>query len=230
MGTAIQAAELLFGRYRRQILALLLLRPEESFYVRELERLSGMRPGPLHRELSALAETGLVRRVPHGNQVRYQANRDAPIYRELAAIFRKTAEPAGRPDSALEAREPDAAYRVQPPFEPPVGSSQAVSASLKRLAVSRRDLAAICRKWAISRMSLFGSVTRKEFRPDSDVDVLVEFPRGSAPSLFGTVHLRDELSALFGGRRVDVVTPAILRNPLMRKSVEQDLQVVYEAG
>lgn len=223
MRTAQQAAELLFGQYRRQILALLLLRPEESFYVRELERLSGMRAGPLHRELTALAEAGLVRRLSQGNQVRYQADQSAPIFGELAGIFRKA---SGADGGSAQVREPEEHYRVPATAR---RSRDETSSSLKQLDVSKRDLAAVCRKWGISRMSLFGSVTREDFRPDSDVDVLVEFPRGGAPSLFGIVQLRDELGTLFGGRAVDVVTPAVFRNPVRKKAIEQDLQVVYES-
>jgi predicted nucleotidyltransferase len=86
-----QLVELLFGAYRRQVLSLLLLRPDESFYVREIGRLTGVPAGSLHRELKALTEAGLLMRSAAGNQVRYQASRDCPIYEELAAIFRKTA-------------------------------------------------------------------------------------------------------------------------------------------
>ena len=68
-----------------------LLRPDESFYVREIGRLTGVPTGPLHRELKALAESGLLARSVSGNQVRYQAARDCPIFPELAGIFRKTA-------------------------------------------------------------------------------------------------------------------------------------------
>jgi predicted nucleotidyltransferase len=73
------------------VLALLLLRPDESFYVREIGRLTGVPAGSLHRELKALTEAGLLVRSAAGNQVRYQASRECPIYEELAAIFRKTA-------------------------------------------------------------------------------------------------------------------------------------------
>jgi predicted nucleotidyltransferase len=86
-----QLIELLFGAYRRQVLSLLLLRPDESFYVREIGRLTGVPAGSLHRELKALSRAGLLVRTAAGNQVRYQASRDCPIYEELAAIFRKTA-------------------------------------------------------------------------------------------------------------------------------------------
>ena len=86
-----QLVEVLFGAYRRQILALLLLRADESFYVREIARLTGVPAGSLHRELKLLAESGLLLRTTAGNQVRYQAARDCPIFEELAGIFRKTA-------------------------------------------------------------------------------------------------------------------------------------------
>lgn len=86
-----QLVELLFGAYRRQVLSLLLLRPDESFYVREIGRLTGVPAGSLHRELRGLTDAGLLVRTAAGNQIRYQASRDCPIYEELAAIFRKTA-------------------------------------------------------------------------------------------------------------------------------------------
>ena len=81
---------LLFSAYRRQVLGLLLLRPEDSLHVRELSRLTGVQAGSLHRELRALTEAGLLLREPAGNQVRYRANRTCPIFPQLAEIFRKT--------------------------------------------------------------------------------------------------------------------------------------------
>ena len=88
---APQLVEVLFGAYRRQILALLLLHPDESFYVREIARLTGVPAGSLHRELKLLGDAGLLQRSVSGNQVRYQVDRDNPIQEELAGIFRKTA-------------------------------------------------------------------------------------------------------------------------------------------
>lgn len=88
---SVKPVELLFGAYRRQVLSLLLLRPDESFYVREIGRLTRVPAGSLHRELKALTEAGLLVRKASGNQVRYQASRDCPIYQELAGLFRKTA-------------------------------------------------------------------------------------------------------------------------------------------
>lgn len=83
-------SEVLFGLYRRRVLALLLLRPDESFYVREISRLTSIPAGSLHRELKMLSQEGFLVRESLGNQVRYRANRDCPVYDELASIFRKT--------------------------------------------------------------------------------------------------------------------------------------------
>jgi len=88
--TCTRLVEHLFSGYRRQILALLLLRPHERYYVREIARLTGISPGSLHRELKQLAETGLLLREEAGNQVRYFADQACPIFEELAGIFRKT--------------------------------------------------------------------------------------------------------------------------------------------
>lgn len=98
-----QLVELLFGDYRRRILSLLLLHAEQSFYMREIGRLTGVPAGSLHRELRALAEAGLLARSVSGNQVRYQADRACPIFEELAGIFRKT---AGLADVLREALAP----------------------------------------------------------------------------------------------------------------------------
>jgi len=95
--------ELMFSAYRRQVLGLLLLRPGEALHVREIARLTGIPVGSLHRELRSLAEAGLLLREPVGNQVRYRANQNCPIYPELAEIFRKT---AGLADLLREALVP----------------------------------------------------------------------------------------------------------------------------
>jgi predicted nucleotidyltransferase len=85
-----QPIEFMFSPYRRQLLARLLLRPDEQFHVRELERMTGISAGSLHRELKAMAESGLLLREKVGNQVFYRADTHCTIYEELAAIFRKT--------------------------------------------------------------------------------------------------------------------------------------------
>ncbi|HKT63163.1 MAG TPA: nucleotidyltransferase domain-containing protein [Burkholderia sp.] len=96
-------ASTLFSHYRRRVLGLLLLRPDQALHVREIARLTGTTPGTLHKELSKLAEAGILNRDRQGNQVVYRANRSCPIYEELASIMRKT---SGMGDVLAEALLP----------------------------------------------------------------------------------------------------------------------------
>lgn len=100
-----QPIELMFGVYRRELLARVLLRPDEKFHVRELARLTGFSPGSIHREMKTMAESGLLLREPVGNQVLYQANKACPIYENLASIFRKTLGLVNVLQSALQSIE-----------------------------------------------------------------------------------------------------------------------------
>ncbi|MEO6696634.1 MAG: nucleotidyltransferase domain-containing protein [Gammaproteobacteria bacterium] len=82
---------LFFGAYRRQVLGLLLLHPGESFHLREIARVTNTQPGTLRRELTQLAEAGVLLRERVGNQVHYKGNPACPIYDELRGILKKTA-------------------------------------------------------------------------------------------------------------------------------------------
>ena len=97
-----------------------------------------------------------------------------------------------------------------------------------RIAIPEREIADFCRRHHIVSFSLFGSVLRDDFRPDSDVDVLVEFEPDHIPGLefFG---MPDELAELFG-RKVDVVDVKSLRNPFRRHDILRTQQVVYAAS
>ncbi|MEX1129454.1 MAG: nucleotidyltransferase family protein [Vicinamibacterales bacterium] len=96
------------------------------------------------------------------------------------------------------------------------------------LTVSNDRIAGFCRRWKIAEMSLFGSVVREDFRPDSDIDVLVSFEVGAGWSLFDLVTMREELAALLG-RSVDLVEEAGLRNPYRRAAILKSKQVLYAA-
>lgn len=96
-------ADLLFKEYRRRVLGLLLLHPEQAYHVREIARLTGTVAGTLHKELSKLADAGLLVKRAQGNQVAYQANRNNLIFEELASILRKT---SGIADVLAEALAP----------------------------------------------------------------------------------------------------------------------------
>jgi len=81
---------LLFPGYRRRVLSLLLLRPDEALHGREIARRTGLPAGTLNRELNTLAEAGVLARKRIGNQVQYQASRACPIFEDLRNILKKT--------------------------------------------------------------------------------------------------------------------------------------------
>lgn len=89
-------------------------------------------------------------------------------------------------------------------------------------------IAEFCRKWKIRRFSLFRSVLREDFGPDSDVDVLVSFQPDSTWDLLDMVDMRDELMGLFG-REVDLVEEEGLRNPFRRSHILSTRQMLYAA-
>ena len=97
------------------------------------------------------------------------------------------------------------------------------------ISVDKEQIAAFCRKHHIRRLALFGSVLRQDFPPDSDVDVLVEFEPESVPGLFGIARMERELSALLGGRKVDLRTPEGLSR-YFRQSVLAEAEMQYALG
>ena len=85
-----------------------------------------------------------------------------------------------------------------------------------------------CRKWKIKEFALFGSVLREDFRPDSDIDVLVSFEEKVSWSLYDVVEMKDELKVIFG-RDVDIVEKGAVRNPFRRRSIMTKREVLYAA-
>jgi len=90
------------------------------------------------------------------------------------------------------------------------------------------QVAALCRRWRVRELSLFGSVARGEARPDSDVDVLVTFEPDAGWSLLDLTEMREELKTLFG-RDVDLVEEPALRNPFRRRAILRDKRVLHAA-
>ncbi|HYN21349.1 MAG TPA: nucleotidyltransferase family protein [Thermoanaerobaculia bacterium] len=96
------------------------------------------------------------------------------------------------------------------------------------IAINRDQLAGFCRRWKIQELALFGSVLRGDFRPDSDVDVLVTFEPDAPWTLWDLSRMRDQLKELFG-REVDLVEKKALRNPFRRRAILADQRVIYAA-
>ena len=91
MKTTASISDLLFpNQYRRKVLGLLLMRPDQQIHLRELARVIGAAPGTLKKELDALCGVGLLRAERVGNQVRFCANTAHPVFPELQALIRKT--------------------------------------------------------------------------------------------------------------------------------------------
>jgi predicted nucleotidyltransferase len=95
------------------------------------------------------------------------------------------------------------------------------------LHIDDQALAAFCRRRGIRKASLFGSILRDDFGPNSDVDVLVEFYPASLPTLLDLVDMEAELSALIG-RKVDLRTPEDL-SEYFRNAVVRTARVQYAA-
>ena len=93
----------------------------------------------------------------------------------------------------------------------------------------RTEIAALCRRHHVRKLSLFGSVLRSDFGPQSDVDVLVEFDPQHTPGFFRLSEMEKELSRLFDGRRVDLRTPQDLSR-YFRSHVLAHSEVQYAAS
>ena len=92
--------------------------------------------------------------------------------------------------------------------------------------VADETIAELCQRRSIRKLWLFGSVLRDDFRPDSDVDVLVEFEPEARITLLDLVTIEHELEDLFQ-RNVDLGTPTSL-SKFIRKRVLDTAQVLYE--
>ncbi len=99
----------------------------------------------------------------------------------------------------------------------------------KHFSAHKDRLAEFCKKHHIQRLAIFGSVLRDDFGPESDIDVLVDFEPGRTPGFFKLFDMEDELSSLFGGRKVDLRTPQDL-SPYFRDKVVGNAEVQYVRG
>lgn len=94
------------------------------------------------------------------------------------------------------------------------------------ISVDQSRIAAFCRKWKIRELSLFGSVLREDFQPDSDVDVLVSLAPDAPWTLWDWIDMKDELGDVFC-RKVDLVDKDSIRNPYRRHRILSSKQVVF---
>jgi hypothetical protein len=88
------------------------------------------------------------------------------------------------------------------------------------------QVTAFCKKWKVKEFSLFGSVLTDEFRPDSDMDVLVDLRPGHGLTLYDWLDMIEELKEIFG-RKVDLVAKRGLKNPFRRREILRTAEAVY---
>ena len=103
--------------------------------------------------------------------------------------------------------------------------------SKSRINMPQEKIAEFCRKWKIREFALFGSALRDEFRPDSDIDVLVTFDEDARHTLFDLIHIQGELKHMLG-REVDIVSRRGIessRNPIRRNAILNSAEVIYAA-
>lgn len=97
-----------------------------------------------------------------------------------------------------------------------------------KIRIPRKKIAEFCQQWGVVELSLFGSVLRDDFRPNSDVDILVTFAREAQISLFDLVQMKLDLEEIFQ-RSVDVIEKGALENPFRKQEILKTAQVIYAA-
>jgi predicted nucleotidyltransferase len=101
-----------------------------------------------------------------------------------------------------------------------------------RIGIPRDEIAAFCGRWGVAELSLFGSALREDFRPDSDVDLLVRFAPGREYGLLAFSRMREELEAIFG-RAVDLVAQRAVErseNGIKRRHILETRVVIHATG
>ncbi|WP_394708812.1 nucleotidyltransferase family protein [uncultured Desulfobulbus sp.] len=97
---------------------------------------------------------------------------------------------------------------------------------MAQIELPKEQIAAFCRDKHIIRLAIFGSALRPDFGPNSDIDLLVEFDPEQIPGLFGIARMERDLSAILGGRKVDLRTPEDL-SKYFRQKVMDEAEVQY---
>ncbi|MFW6137046.1 MAG: nucleotidyltransferase family protein [Candidatus Aminicenantaceae bacterium] len=91
----------------------------------------------------------------------------------------------------------------------------------KEITIQKDKIAKFCKKHHINQLSIYGSALRDDFKPESDIDVLIEFDPNHVPSFFKLFEMEAELSVIFGGRKVDSRTPQDLSRYFRDKVMEE---------
>ena len=198
MGT--QLIELLFKGYRRRVLELLLRHPEQKYHVREIARLTDTVAGTLHKELSKLAEAGLLVKDSIGNQVFYQVNANCLMLHALTDIF-------------------ETASQSKKPLEKGQMGMPKMDAVVEK---NRQKILSLAREKGVRNVRVFGSMARNDANEKSDLDLLVELEDGKSGFALG--GFLDAVSKLVH-RKVDVVTEKSL-HPTIHDKIMREVRAL----
>jgi uncharacterized protein len=192
----------LFGsKLRAGVLGWLYTHSDERYFVRQLAGLLKEDSTNVSRELARLENMGLLISSASGKQKYYQADKDHSVFAELQSMAMKNNEMRQKSPESLD-RQIDSRFKIE-----------------------SEHLASFCHRNHINKLSLYGSVLRDDFNPESDIDILVEFESGHVPG-FAIIGLEKELSVMLG-RRVDMRTSADLSR-YFRDQVIREARVKYE--
>jgi len=97
-----------------------------------------------------------------------------------------------------------------------------------RIEIPKDRIAEFCRRWQVKELAIFGSALGDDFRPDSDVDVLVVFHDKTMWTLFDHMKAEEELTQILG-RKADLVEKSAIRNPFRRYYILNNHEVIYAA-
>ncbi|MEW6237658.1 MAG: nucleotidyltransferase domain-containing protein [Candidatus Omnitrophota bacterium] len=97
-----------------------------------------------------------------------------------------------------------------------------------RIPIDMGKIKAFCEKWRVTELSLFGSVLRSDFGPESDVDVLVKINKNAPWDTIDFVYMIDDLEKIFG-RKVDLLEAEGIRNPFRRYEIAKTRKIIYAA-
>ncbi|MEJ2179302.1 MAG: nucleotidyltransferase family protein [Gammaproteobacteria bacterium] len=219
----------LFTTTQQKVLGLLYGCPDKSFYTKEIIRSTGMGVATIKRELDRMLDAGIISMNKVGNQHHYQANPNNPVYEELLSLVKKIPVNSLNESEGSKNDLRKSISSVENAGSTVIMNDEDNLVIADTLSVSRKALEKLARRYHIRRLVLFGSAARGKLEPDSDIDLLIEFSEGEAPSLGGMVKLQNDFMALFGGRKVDLATPAILNNPYRRRAIEKDMEELYAA-
>jgi predicted nucleotidyltransferase len=189
------------SKLQAELLAVLFLDPADRLTSSDLRSRTGGSEPTVRRHLHHLEQAGLIESDRVGRTKRYRAATYSPLFEPLRELLERSIGRIATPTGGL------------------------------RIHIDRPKVEDFCRRWKITELAFFGSVLRDDFRPDSDVDVLVVWAEDARWGLFDHIHAEEELAGILG-RPVDLVDRGAIEeseNPIRRRHILERAETFYVA-